>query len=89
VNYLAWIVAAINLFMGLRAFLNTIHVLQTSKYSQAATAGFALLFLVTGFTGFYFSIFRSNTTYSLIAGLAPWIIGLLLLLFSLIFADYK
>lgn len=88
-KYLALIVAAINVYMGLRAFLNVIDVLQTSKYSQVATAGFALLFLTMGFIGFYFSIYRSNNTLSLAVGLGPWVIALIFLFFTMLLSDYK
>jgi hypothetical protein len=53
-KYIVWIISAINVYLGLRNFLNVIHVLQTSKYSRTATAVFAILFLGMGIGGFTF-----------------------------------
>jgi hypothetical protein len=42
--------------LELSSFLNGIHVLHTSKYSQTTTVIFTGLFLGLGAAGFYFSI---------------------------------
>lgn len=39
-KFLVWIVSILNIYLGIRSFLNVINVLQDSKYSQGATAVF-------------------------------------------------
>ncbi len=51
-KYISWIIASINIYSGLRNFLNVNHVLQTSKYSRRATVVFAILFLGMGIGAF-------------------------------------
>lgn len=88
-KYFAWIIAAINIYLGLRAFLNVVHVLHTSKYSPTATTIFAILFLGMGIGGFYFSILKSDYKIALLLGIGPWVLALIFLLFNMITGDYK
>jgi hypothetical protein len=88
-NYFTWFISSINLYMGLRYFLNAIHVLHTSKYSQRATVLFAILFTGMGVGGLYFSLVEKNNTVSLLLGMGPWILALLILLFNMLTSDYK
>ena len=88
-KYLAIIIAVLNLYIGLRFFLNAIHVLQTSKYSKRSTIIFALLFLGLGGIGIYYSFFAVNYTVASIVGAGPWAIGLFILLINLVSEDYK
>lgn len=55
-KYLVWLISSVNVYFGLRCFLNAIHVLKTSKYSQGTTVLFAVLFLGLGAAGFYFTL---------------------------------
>jgi hypothetical protein len=70
---------SVNVYLGLRYLLNTIHLLHTSKYSQITTVIFAVLFLGLGAAGFYFSIFKSNLKLGLLIALGPWVLGLAVL----------
>ncbi len=88
-KYIAWILSAVNLYLGLHSFLNAIHVLNTSKYSQTATILFTILFLTMGGAGLYFSITKSNIKPALLVSIGPWAIALLFLLFNMITQDYK
>jgi hypothetical protein len=88
-SYFAWFISLINIYMGLRYFLNAIHVLHTSKYSQRSTVLFAILFTGMGVGGFYFSLFQKNNTVSLLLGAGPWVLSLLILLFNMLTSDYK
>ena len=87
-RYLAWIISPVNIYIGLRCFLNAIHILQTSKYSQTATVIFAILFLGMGIAGFYFCL-AQNYKIALLIGVGPWVIALLLLLVNMMTGDYK
>lgn len=83
-KFLVWIISAVNLWFGLRCFLNVIHVLQTTKYSQGATATFAALFLGFGAAGFYVSIARGQQHWALLICGGPWVLGLLILFVSMV-----
>lgn len=88
-KYLAIIIALLNLYIGLRFFLNAIHVLQTSKYSQRSNIVFAILFLGLGAAGIYYSFFLVDYTIASWVGAGPWMLGLFILLINLISEDYK
>ena len=88
-KYIVWILSPVNLYLGLRSFLNAIHVLQTSKYSQTATVLFAILFLTMGGAGIYLSITKDNTKLALLVSIGPWVIALVFLLINMMTQDYK
>lgn len=83
-KYAAWLAAAWNLWIGGRMFLNTIHVLHDSKYSQGATAAGAVLLLAGAAAGLWFSIARGDARTALLVGLAPWAAGFVIALVSLL-----
>jgi hypothetical protein len=78
-KYLVWIISAVNVYLGLRCFLNAIHVLHTSKYSQATTVIFAIVFLGLGAAGFYVTIAKNDSTLGLWISVGPWVLSLLIL----------
>ena len=86
---LVWIVSILNIYLGIRSFLNVINVLQDSKYSQGATAVFAALFLGMGIFGLYFSLVKNNYKLALLVEVGPWILALLFLLFTMLTSDYR
>jgi hypothetical protein len=88
-KFLAWLISAVNVYFGLRNFLNAIHVLQTAKYSQTTTVIFAILFLGLGAAGFYVSIFQGNQKLALLLGFGPWVLTVVILFFAMITGDYK
>ena len=88
-KYIIWIISSVNIYVGLRSFLNAIHVLNTSKYSQTATVLFAILFLTMGGAGLYLLIMKNNTKLALLVSIGPWVIALLFLLFNMMTQDYK
>ncbi|MEP7254951.1 MAG: hypothetical protein ABI666_04195 [Ferruginibacter sp.] len=88
-KYIVWILLSVNLYLGLRSFLNAVHVLHTSKYSQTATVLFAILFLAMGSAGVYLSLAKDNTKLALLVSIGPWVIALLFLLFNMMTQDYK
>jgi len=79
----------VNVYLGLRALLNAIGVLQTSKYSQATTVIFAVLFLGLGAAGFYVSIVKHNPKLGLMVAFGPWVLALVVLFITMITSDYK
>jgi len=83
------LISAVNLYIGLRFFLNVIHVLDTSKYSKTATAIYAIIFLTMGVLALYFSFIRSDNKIALWIGIGPWIIILVFLLITMLTSDYK
>ncbi len=87
-KHCVWLISAINLYFGLRCFLNVIHVLHTSKYSQATTVIFAVLFLSLGAAGFYCSIGRGEQKLGLLIGFGPWILALVILFISMATSKY-
>lgn len=88
-KYVVWLVSALNVYLGLRAFLNAIGVLQTSKYSQATTVIFAILFLGLGAAGFYVTIARNNPKLGMLLAVGPWLLALVVLFITMVTSDYK
>lgn len=88
-KYLVWLISAVNGYLGLRALLNAIGVLQTSKYSQATTVIFAILFLGLGAAGFYISIAKNNPKLALLVAFGPWVLALVVLFITMLTSDYK
>lgn len=87
-KYCVWLISIINLYFGLRCFLNAIHVLHTSKYSQGTTVTFAVLFLTLGAAGLYCSIARGDQKLGLLIGFGPWLLALLVLFISMTTSKY-
>ncbi len=83
------LISALNIYLGMRFFLNVIHVLDTSKYSKTATAIYAIVFLTMGVLGMYFSFIKSDTKIALWIGIGPWIIILVFLLINMLTGDYR
>jgi len=83
------LISALNIYLGMRFFLNVIHVLDTSKYSKTATAIYAVFFLTIGVLGLYFSLIKSENKIALWIGIGPWIIILVFLLFNMVTGDYN
>jgi hypothetical protein len=88
-KYLIWLICAVNVYFGLRCFLNAIHVLHTSKYSQATTVIFAVLFLGLGAAGFYFSIFKPHLKLALLIGFGPWVLAVVVLFITMVTSKYQ
>ena len=78
-----------NIYIGFRFFLNVIQVLQTSKYSEAATLVFAILFLGIGILGIYFLFIKSDVKLALWFTFAPWALALVFLFLNMILGDYQ
>ena len=87
-KYLVWLISGVNVYFGIRCFLNAVHVLHTSKYSQATTVIFALLFLALGGAGFYFSLARGDNKVGLWISFGPWVLGLVILFISMVTSKY-
>jgi hypothetical protein len=86
---IVWLISALNLYIGLRCFLNAVHVLHTTKYSPTATAIFAVLFLGMGVTGFYFAIAGKDPRLVMLVGLGPWLLALLILFVTMVTSSYQ
>jgi hypothetical protein len=86
---LFWLLCAFNIYQGLYFFLNVVHLLDSSKYSAKATFVFALLFLAMSAGGIYYALGKNNYRMALLLGLGPWVLGLVFLLFNMLFSDYK
>lgn len=88
-KFIVWLISAVNFYFGLRCFLNAVGILKTSKYAQSTTVIFAILFLALGAAGFYVSIFQHDQKLALLICFGPWVLGLLIMFFTLITSDYK
>lgn len=88
-KYFVWFVSAINLWFGGRSFLNAIGVLQTSKYSQATTVIFAILFLGLGAAGFYVTIVRHDPKLGLLIAAGPWVLAIAVLFITMLTSSYQ
>lgn len=83
------LISGVNVYIGLRFFLNVIRVLDTSKYSKTATAIYAILFLGMGALGLYFSFIKSDKKMALWIGIGPWLFILVFLFIAMLTSDYK
>lgn len=83
-KYIVWLISAVNLYFGLRCLLNAVGILQSSKYSQATTVIFAVLFLGLGAAGFYFSITKQNPKLGLLIAFGPWVLAALVLFITMV-----
>ncbi len=83
-KYLVWLISSVNVYFGLRCFLNAIHVLQTSKYSQGTTVLFAILFLGLGAAGFFFTLARNDPKLGLLIAFGPWVLAVVILFIAMI-----
>ena len=83
-KFIVWLISAVNLYFGLRCLLNAVGILQTSKYSQATTVIFAVLFLGLGAAGFYFSITKNNPKLGLLIAFGPWVLAALVLFITMV-----
>jgi len=88
-KYIVWLISAANVYLGSRCFLNAIHVLHTSKYSQTTTVIFAVLFLGLGAAGFYFSIARNDPKLGLLIAFGPWVLALVVLFITMVTSKYQ
>jgi len=88
-KYIVWLISAVNVYLGLRCFLNAIHVLHTSKYSQTTTVIFAVLFLGLGAAGFYCSIARNDSKLGLLIAFGPWVLAFVVLFISMVTSKYQ
>jgi len=83
-RYIVWLISGVNVYFGLRCFLNVIHVLHTTKYSQGATTIFAILFLGLGGAGFYFTTIKTDPKLGLFISFGPWVLSLVILFIAMI-----
>jgi len=88
-KFLVWLISAVNAYLGSRCFLNAIHVLHTSKYSQTTTVIFAVLFLGLGAAGFYFSIAKNDPKLGLLIAFGPWVLALVVLFITMVTSKYQ
>lgn len=88
-KYLVVLLSAINLYFGGRCFLNFVGVLQTSKYSRGATGVFAVLFIGLGALGCLLALVKGDVKLGLLIAVGPWILGLVILLFSMLTSSYQ
>lgn len=88
-KYLVWIIALLNLYQGFNFGLNFLGILQDSKYAQSSNAIFSILLLSMSLGGLYLSYFKDNQKMALLVTLGPWVLILIILLFSMLFSDYK
>jgi hypothetical protein len=88
-KFLVWLISAVNVYFGLRCFLNAIHVLHTSKYAQSTTVIFAILFLGLGAAGFYFSIVRNEPKLALLICFGPWLLAAVVMFITMITSNYQ
>ena len=86
---LGGLMAAANLYLGLRFLLNVVGLLHTTKYGPIATAVYALLFLGLGGGGLYAAFWAHQGRLALLLGLGPWLIALVGLIFSAWWAGFR
>jgi hypothetical protein len=88
-KFFVWIISAVNLYFGLRCALNAVGILQTSKYGQATTVIFAVLFLGLGAAGFYFTIARNDSRLGLLIAFGPWVLAGVILFITMVTSSHQ
>jgi len=88
-KYLVYLFSSVNIYAGVRFLLNTVGILQTSKYGHGSNIFFAITLTTAGLLAMYFSISRTDHSFALLIDAAPWILTLILLIVNMLFADYK
>lgn len=81
------LISAANLWFGLKAALNLLGLMQDAKYGTATTALVALLGFGLGAWGAYAAWTGAGVPRALVIGAAPWIIGVIAVVLSLLFSD--
>lgn len=89
IKFLIWAIIALDASFGFWWILNALNILQSSKYSNYANTIFATLFCGVAIAGVYFLEIKKNNSLSFLIVSAPWTIGFLILMASLIFGNYK
>ncbi|MES1226542.1 MAG: hypothetical protein ABUT20_64300 [Bacteroidota bacterium] len=88
-KWFSWIITFINIYFGLYCLLNVLNILKSSKYSQASTLVFAILFTSMAVGSAYLLLVKGNSKYALLIGIGPWVLSLVFLLFNMLTSDYK
>lgn len=76
-------------YIGIRFLLNSLQILQTSKYGKGATLLYGIVFTALAAAGIYFLFFRHQTRWALWISVGPWLLLLLIQLAAMLFSDYK
>jgi hypothetical protein len=76
-------------YLGIRFLLNSLNILQTTKYSKGATLLYGILFTGLAIAGVYFLFFRNQQRWALWIGLGPWLLLLVIQLAVMLFSDYN
>jgi hypothetical protein len=76
-------------YLGIRFLLNSLNILQTSKYGKGATLLYGILFAGLAIAGVYFLFFRNQQRWALWIGLGPWLLLLVIQLAVMLFSDYN
>jgi hypothetical protein len=83
----ALVIAALNLYLGTRCFLNLVGVLQTSKYAASTTALFAVLFLGFGLATVWFAIWGGNPKLAFWLSIGPWALAIAVMFVQLVIGN--
>lgn len=86
---IAWIIAIINALFGLNALLNAVGILQSSKYGTGTTWFVAPLFTGLAAWSLYTLLGGGSAKQALWLGLAPWLIAVVVMFFSLVFGNWQ
>jgi hypothetical protein len=81
---IALTLAALNLFLGTRCFLNLVGVLHTSKYATSTTASFAVLFLGFGLATVWFAFWGGNPRLAVWLAIGPWALAIAVMFIQLV-----
>ena len=76
-------------YFGIRFLLNSLNILQTTKYGKGATLLYGILFTALAAAGVYFLFFRNQSRWALWISIGPWALLLVIQLAAMLFSDYK
>lgn len=82
-----WSITLVNLYFGGNALLNAVVLLQSSKYARSTTVVFAILFLGMGAFGAHTAWTSGNMRTALGIGIGPWLIALVVMIFTLLLSN--
>ena len=89
IKILAWLLVALNAYMGGNYLLNGLGVLQDSKYGVGATWLYAIILVGMSGAGAYFCWVKADYKLAFWIGAGAWILLLTSLVLNMIFGKYN
>lgn len=88
-KWLAWGLIALDLIQGIQNAMHAAGVTRSAKYATATHAAFAVVLLAMGAAAAYLLIARQRSAMACLIAAAPWVIGAMVLLVTLLTSRHQ